>query len=571
MLNNFTSACRGHAILLVTLLSCFVLKAQVPPLIFQPVITGLTFPVDVANAGDGSNRIFIAHQGGLIKVYNQAYTFLGDFLTVTGISTGGERGLLSIAFHPNYESNRFFYVYYTNTNGDIEIARYQTLESNPNLADAGSKQIVITIPHPGQSNHNGGKLNFGSEPGAMLYFATGDGGAGDDPPNNAQNGNVLLGKMIRISVNTSTSPPFYSVPADNPFVGNPAVLDEIWALGLRNPFRWSFDRSTNDIWIGDVGQNQMEEIDFRAAGSTGGVNYGWSCFEGSLPHSAGCNPPSSYVFPVSEYPNPNGAGNPPSAVTGGIVYRGTEFPALNGYYLAADYYSGTVFRVKQEGSTFTTTPQTGLPNSVSAFGEAEDGTAFALSQNGVLYKILTTAQAPTPVKLISFTLRQENNFNQVNWKTALEINAREFSLESSNDGINFTEVGKVPASQQPNGSSYSFRHFITADKKLYYRLNSIDNDGSSEYSRVISTVAKTGEGPIKLYPPTSSSVLVQLNKSVNAIRILNVFGQVIHRQTTGNVSGLFYINTFGWKNGVYVLIADTNEGPSSQKFLLNNQ
>ena len=175
------------------------------------------------------------------------------------------------------------------------------------------------------------------------------------------------------------------------------------------------------------------------------------------------------------------------------------------------------------------------------------------------------------MKLISFTLRQENNFNQVNWKTALEINAREFSIESSNDGINFIEVGKVPASQQPNGSSYSFRHFISADKKLYYRLNSIDNDGSSEYSRVISTVAKTGEGPIKLYPPTSSSVLVQLNKSVNAIRILNVFGQVIHRQTTGNVSGLFYINTFGWKNGVYVLIADTNEGPSSQKFLLNNQ
>src|SRR4030095_725012 len=391
MRTNFTPTLKRYASLLLALICLAQTKAQVPPIIYQSVIGGLSFPVDVANAGDGTNRIFIAHQGGLIKVYSQSYAFLGDFLTVSNVGTGGERGLLSIAFHPDYENNRFFYVYYTNTNGDIEIARYQTFLNNPILADPNSKQIVITIPHPGQSNHNGGKLNFGTEPGAILYFATGDGGSGDDPPNNAQNGNVLLGKMLRIAVNTSATPPFYSIPPDNPFVGNPSVLDEIYALGLRNPFRWSFDRLTHDIWIGDVGQDQVEEIDFRAVGTTAGVNFGWRCYEGTLPNvTGGCLPQSSYISPVYEYPNPNGGASPSSAVTGGMVYRGAEFPALAGYYLAADYYSGTVYRIKQDGPNFTTTPQLGLPANVAAFGEAEDGTLFALSQNGNLYKVITT-------------------------------------------------------------------------------------------------------------------------------------------------------------------------------------
>jgi glucose/arabinose dehydrogenase len=360
-----------------------------PVITYNSVISSLNQPVDFVNAGDGTNRIFIAEQGGTIKVYNASYTLLGTFLTVTGINTGGEEGLLSIVFHPNYETNGFFWVYYTNNSGNLEVSRYKVSAANPNQADAASKQVVITIPHPGQSNHNGAKLNFG--PDGYLYFATGDGGGGGDVPNNAQNGTNLLGKMIRINVSTGTTAPFYTVPADNPYVSNPNVLDEIWALGLRNPFRWSFDRTTNDMWIGDVGQGEREEINYRAAGTTGGINYGWRCYEGNLPYNtAGCQASSNYVFPVYDYPNPN----PGSAsVTGGYVYRGSTYAAMQGYYFAADVYSGNLYKINTTG--FTTTVQTGLPTFVAGFGETENGELFAVSLNGNAYSLRTTI--PTPV------------------------------------------------------------------------------------------------------------------------------------------------------------------------------
>jgi glucose/arabinose dehydrogenase len=360
-----------------------------PVITYNSVITGLNQPVDFVNAGDGTNRIFIAEQGGTVKVYNSSYTLLGTFLTVTGINTGGEEGLLSIAFHPNYETNGFFWVYYTNNSGNLEVSRYKVSTANPNVADALSKQVVITIPHPVQSNHNGAKLNFGSD--GYLYFATGDGGGGGDPSNNAQNGNVLLGKMLRINVSTGTVAPFYTIPTDNPYVTNPNVLDEIWALGLRNPFRWSFDRTTNAMWIGDVGQGEREEINYRAAGSTGGINYGWRCYEGNLPfNTTGCQAQSNYVFPVYDYQNPN----PGSAsVTGGYVYRGSTYTAMQGYYFAADVYSGNLYKINTAG--FTTTVQTGLPTLVAGFGETENGELFAVSLNGNAYSLRTNF--PTPV------------------------------------------------------------------------------------------------------------------------------------------------------------------------------
>ncbi len=360
-----------------------------PVITYNPVITGLTSAVDIVNAGDGTNRIFVVEQGGNIKVYNSSYTLLGTFLTVTGISTGNERGLLSLVFHPNYEANGFFWVYYTNSSGDIEISRYKVSSGNTNQADAASKQVVLTIPHPGQANHNGGKLNFGTD--GYLYFATGDGGGGGDVPNNAQNGTVLLGKMIRINVSIGTIAPYYTIPADNPYVSDPNVRDEIWALGLRNPFRWSFDRTTNDMWIGDVGQDTREEINYRAAGSTGGINYGWRCYEGSLPfNTTGCLVSSNYVFPVYDYPNPS----PGSAsVTGGYVYRGSTHASMQGYYFAADVYSGNLYKVNTAG--FTTTVQTGLPTFVVGFGETESGELLNVSLNGSAYAVIPST--PTAV------------------------------------------------------------------------------------------------------------------------------------------------------------------------------
>jgi glucose/arabinose dehydrogenase len=359
-----------------------------PVITYNSVISGLNQPVDIVNAGDGTNRLFVVEQGGTIKVFSSTFALLGTFLTVTGINTGGEEGLLSLAFHPNYETNGFFWIYYTNNSGNLEVSRYKVSTANPNQADVSSKQVVITIPHPGQANHNGAKLNFGAD--GYLYFATGDGGGGGDVPNNAQNGNSLLGKMLRINVSTGTSAPFYTIPANNPFVSNPNVLDEIWALGLRNPFRWSFDRNTNDMWIGDVGQGEREEINFRSAATSAGVNYGWRCYEGNLPYNlTGCLPSSNYVFPVYDYPNPaSGA----ASVVGGYVYRGTTYPAMLGYYYAADVYSGNLYKINT--TAFTTTVQTGLPTFVAGFGEAENGELFAASLNGNVYSLRSGPATP---------------------------------------------------------------------------------------------------------------------------------------------------------------------------------
>lgn len=369
-------------------LSC-VASAQ-PVVSLSPVITGLSAPIDFVNAGDGTNRIFIPQQGGIIRVYNQAFGSLGTFLTVTGISTGGERGLLSLVFHPNYSSNGFFYVYYTNTAGNLEMARYQ-VSSNPDIADPATKTVVLTIPHPGQSNHNGGRLLFGTD--GYLYLSTGDGGGAGDIPNNAQNTGVLLGKILRLAVNTSMTPPYYTVPAGNPF------SNEIWMLGLRNPFRWAFDRQTHDIWIGDVGQDNWEEIDFTAAGTPGGTNFGWRCYEGNNPYNlSGCGPITNYTFPVYVYPTQN----PSAAVTGGTVYRGTAFPALAGYYLAADFYSGNFYKIIPNGTGgWSTYVQAGVQMGISAFGETENGEMYTTSLTaGTAYRV--EGSIVTSVSSVSF-------------------------------------------------------------------------------------------------------------------------------------------------------------------------
>lgn len=364
-----------------------------PVISYNTVITGLNLPVDIVNAGDGTNRIFVVEQGGAIKVYNSSFVLQGTFLTVTGLATGGEQGLLSLAFHPNYETNGFFWVYYTNAAGNIEVSRYKVSAGNPNQADAASKQVVITIPHPTNANHNGGKLNFGSD--GYLYFATGDGGSGGDPPNNAQTGTVLLGKMLRINVSTGTAAPFYTIPPDNPFVSNANVLDEIWALGLRNPFRWSFDRTNGDMWIGDVGQGSREEINYRSAATSAGVNYGWRCYEGNLAfNTTGCLAQSNYVFPVYDYPNPASLS---ASVVGGYVYRGSLHPSMQGYYFATDVYSGNLYKINTTG--FVTTVQTGLPTLVAGFGETESGELLAVSLNGTAYSL--QPNTPTPVRDIN--------------------------------------------------------------------------------------------------------------------------------------------------------------------------
>ena len=381
--------------LFATAMISFEPTAQ-PILNYKPVITSLAKPTDIVSANDGSYRLFIVQKGGTIRVYDQFLNYKGNFLIISGLPTLGERGLLSMAFHPAYKNNGLFFVYYTNAQGSIEIARYK-VSNNPNIADLSTKSIIITIPHPGTTNHNGGKLHFG--PDGYLYFATGDGGGTGDPSNNSQNGRSLLGKMIRININDSTPPLNYSIPADNPYLSDTTIADEIWGMGLRNPWRWSFDRLTHDIWIADVGQARREEVNFRRATETKGANYGWRCYEGKqVYNSKACQLIDKYIPPIFEYSHNNTTGG--SSITGGFVYRGPEFPSLNGYYIFADYESGNQWMIVDSSDTWVIKKQSGtFPGSISSFGESEDGTLYASSLSaGIVYKI----EAVTGVKASVF-------------------------------------------------------------------------------------------------------------------------------------------------------------------------
>jgi len=475
--------CRNICQLITSLLiipSISLQSFSQPQLNYKPVISSLVNPVDIVNANDGSHRIFIVQKGGLIKVFDRFLNYKGDFLSVAGLSTTGEQGLLSMAFHPNYKTNGFFFLYYTNAIGSIEIARYK-VSDNPDVADPATKSIIITIPHPGQSNHNGGKLNFGTD--GYLYFATGDGGGGGDRPNNAQNGGSLLGKMIRIDINDATTPLNYSIPPDNPFVNDAAIADEIWALGLRNPWRWSFDRHTQDMWIADVGQNAREEINFRKAADTKGINYGWRCYEGLIPYdTTGCESMGNYIAPIFDYRHNYTTGG--FSVSGGFVYRGAEYPALNGYYIFADYVSGNQWMIADSSHTWVAKKQTGIfPANISSFGEGEDGTLYASSlSGGIVYKIEATTGVQATI--LEFNGVERYGFAQLSWVTA-EQNIARYEIESSQDSINFLSEGIVAAKNLRSGNNYRFADNIRGNHKKFYRLLIVSNNGQWNYSKTI--------------------------------------------------------------------------------------
>ncbi len=571
------------ACLLISLFHYNIVNAQVPLVNFQQVITGLTNPVDIVNAGDGSNRIFIVEQGGTIKVYNQALGFLGNFLTVTGIATGGELGLLSLAFHPNYNLNRYFFVYYNTTipgpnpgTADdrffVNVARYQTRADNMNEADPDTRQVIWFAEKPvGFTNHNGAKLNFGPDDG-YLYFGTGDGGSGNDPNNLAQDKTSFMGKMLRINVGTGLTAN-YTIPPDNPFISDPDpnVKDEIWALGLRNPWRWSFDRLTHDMWLADVGQGAREEVNFLPSPIAGGTNFGWRCYEGTMstPGVPDCEPPN-HLLPIFEYQHNNTTGG--ISITGGYVYRGAEYPTLYGYYVVGDYMttasSTNVWLIKPNGSGgWNIIRRTASPSFLVSFGEAEDGTLYA-SAGGAIHKVFPSASGAVPVTLLSFTVRPGNNYNELQWKTSKEINVREFSIEFSKDGQNFSEAGKL----SPSGvnSNYVFRHTANNSQKTFYRLKIIDNDNSFKYSPVI--VANPGKSGnaflISSIVTQGSPMTIQLHNPFTSLRIYSAQGQLVDRQNLGNKTGIIYLNTAGWKKGVHMITLEGAEGVVSRRFVV---
>ncbi|MEW5989146.1 MAG: PQQ-dependent sugar dehydrogenase [Chloroflexota bacterium] len=355
--------------------------------------TGLDQPVGMAHAGDG--RLFVLEQAGLIRIVEADGNLLTTpFLDITDRvgGTDPEQGLLGLAFDPSYASNGYFYVNYTDEAGDTHIARFSRDPLDPNLADPNSEFTLFTFDQP-DNNHNGGALAFG--PDGYLYVALGDGGGVGDPWGNAQSRRTLLGKILRLDVDPAGGDPpdcgggsNYSIPADNPFVDGPGTrCDEIWAYGLRNPWRATFDRHTGDLYIADVGQYSWEEVNFQAAGSTGGQDYGWNVTEGFHCYDSPTCDASGITFPVREYSHDGHC-----AVIGGYVYRGSQYPALWGYYLLADYCSGNFWTLLREDGVWVMT-SLGILNATlqpSTFGQDVNGELYIASRpDGTIYQIQT--------------------------------------------------------------------------------------------------------------------------------------------------------------------------------------
>jgi glucose/arabinose dehydrogenase len=377
------------------------------------VASGLENPVFITNAGDNSGRIFIVEQRGSIHILLNGQ-LSSAFLDISGrvrspFSGGGsEQGLLSLAFPPGYSQKGYFYVYYTNLDGDNQVSRFH-LGKDANTADPANEQLILLLTHPkNATNHNGGQLAFG--PDGYLYIGVGDGGS---TPQNGQNTDTLLGKILRIDVEGKSAQPVsdadvvnlplvlnaatpgqttsssYSIPADNPFVGVSGYRSEIWAFGLRNPWRFSFDGKTNDLYIADVGQSSWEEVDFQPGGSPGGQNYGWAIMEGLDCNNAASCSTSSLALPVYVRAT-HEAGS--CALIGGYVYRGTKAPSLQGIYFMGDYCSGAVWGLKQAGGSWQSQQLTATSFKITSFGEDQAGELYLADANGGIYQI--TANPP---------------------------------------------------------------------------------------------------------------------------------------------------------------------------------
>jgi glucose/arabinose dehydrogenase len=445
---------------------------------FEVAFPNLTFnsALDLQNSGDGTNRIFVIEQDGIIKVFpnEQNATSTKIFLDITDrVSSGGETGLLGLAFHPNYEINGYFYVNYTAASPlRTVISRFQVSSTNSDSAVKTSELILLEYNQP-YSNHNGGCVAFG--PDGYLYMASGDGGSGGDPQNNGQSITTFLGKILRIDVDNPQPPLNYGIPTTNPFIDstNVNIKKEIYAWGLRNPWRFSFDFTTGWLWAADVGQGNWEEVDIIENGG----NYGWRCYEGNHTYNtSGCN--GVYKSPIWEYSHSLGF-----SITGGYVYRGQNVPELTGKYIVGDYVSARVWAIDYDGvNPATSTQITTAPGSIPSFGQDENKELYLISFNGKIYRFVPTV---VPVELISFSAVIVENGIKLNWFTATETNNAGFAIERSLDGTNYSEIFFVGG----NGTTTNRNVYTYLDKTAiaginYYRLKQIDFDGSYEYSQV---------------------------------------------------------------------------------------
>jgi glucose/arabinose dehydrogenase len=362
--------------ILLLISAFFCLNAFSQTIELEDFADGFSSPLALKNAGD--ERLFVVEQGGVIKIVDlNGVVNSTPFLDIQSIvNAGGERGLLGLAFHPEYQTNGRFFVHYSNSSGDTQISEFSVSTSNPDIANPNSEVMLLTVSQP-FSNHNGGTIAFGPQDG-YLYIGLGDGGGGGDTDNNAQNPTLLIGKLLRIDIDTQSGGNNYGIPSDNPFIGDPNTRDEIWATGLRNPFRFTMDPETNSIWIGDVGQNAREEVN-RASLTQAGLNYGWRCYEGNAPfNTSSCPDESELTFPVFDY-SWNGGGS----VIGGYVYRGDLYADLQDVYVFGDI-DGMISTLDIDDNYIN---QGQFPGTWVAFGQDINKELYSVNLGGSIFKI----------------------------------------------------------------------------------------------------------------------------------------------------------------------------------------
>lgn len=537
-----------RSILLFPIVIFFVLTGS-PCGYSQPVLelelayTGdLSDVLGITHAGD--ERLFAVRQNGRIMVIDEDGTVLRNpFLDVRNkISTGGERGLLGLAFHPNYAENGYFFINYTRTgNGATVVSRFSVFEDNPNKADSLSEKIILVVNQP-FSNHNGGDIHFG--PDGYLYIGMGDGGSGGDPQNFSQTASSLLGKMLRIDVDNGDP---YSIPEDNPWAGSLDTLEEIWAFGVRNPWRFSFDAATGDMWMGDVGQNQFEEINFVEAGAAG-INYGWRCYEGNNAYNMSlCNPNADYTFPVYVYSQNQGD----RSVTGGYVYRGEEFPLLQGVYVFGDFVSGQLFTLRPDGADWIGERSIEFAGGqITAFGQNVHNELFMAARGqAAIYRVTEFCSTILPA------IEQVDNNIELTLASGLSADSVRIVWFLDNVEIEGEDSGTLLPLVSGN-----YRADIFHPKGCSLSSNSLDVIASSTKDHVWPSEVKVFPNPV--------NELFTITSDLSGIQTLSLFdtkGTLISHQTFGGKNTLeMKINA---PSGLYLLRLENEAGTWYKKII----
>ena len=416
--------------LLLLLVTTFSFSQDIYTILFAD---GFSNPVEMQNVGD--DRLFIVEKRGVIEILQlDGTTNPTPFLDIQSIvlTPGGnydERGLLGLAFHPDYINNGYFYVNYIDNSGNTQISRFSVSTSDPSIADPDSEFQILEVEQP-YINHNGGCLRFGPE--GYLYIGLGDGGSAGDPENRSQNLQTLLGKMLRIDIDNTEGSTNYAVPSNNPFVGDPNALDEIWSYGLRNPWRFSFDSEKDELWIGDVGQGSIEEID-RAAAGVSGQNYGWRCYEGNQEYNtSGCPMEFDLTFPVAEYSHSGGN----CSITGGYVYRGEIYENFLGIYFYADFCSGEIGTIDQSNNQINHGPYNG---SWVSFGEDKNKELYIIDNFGSIYKIEGNILSSTDFNISTVSIYPNPASNTLNVKSSNNSFIKNISIYDLKGSIALTK------------------------------------------------------------------------------------------------------------------------------------